>query len=252
MIPQFFVKGGSEQINFNQFDYVAGASLIYDWGNGISYPRAQGAGGITYNASSGVSAEPQATFKTGGGSAASMWSTAYSGSIAFNASSQYLVEYNSTFPTGAMSIVTVYKPVTEFQNGSLVGLQNNNGINLVVTSGSKAVTPTIWYGASGNTQATLGCSVTMGADWNMVTFTTNGLNLHTLYLNDGTTNSIDTGTYDRSLFTPSAANIRLGKNALSNNYINGIMLSYLVYPFRLSTKQIRQLWYVFRQRMTVS
>ncbi len=249
MIPQFFVKSSGEQINFGRYDYVKGSTLIYDWGNPTSYNPAQGAGGITSNVNSG--GEPQAQFKTGGGSAASMWTSNYTGTIQYNFSNGLNVEYNSSFPTGAMSIVCVYRR-DEFQNGALVGLQNNNGINMVLSTGG-VVTPTIWYGASGNTQATLSCTLSLGAGyngWSVITFTTNGLNSYKMYLNDGTTNSTDNNTYNRGLFTPSAANIKLGKNALSNNYLNGVMMSYLVYPFELSTKQIKQNWYVFKPRLT--
>jgi len=252
MIPQFFVKSSGEQINFAKFAYVNGANLIFDWGNPVSYPPGQGAGGITSNVYN--SGEPQGQFQTGGGAAASMWSTSYGGSIGFNASNGLNTVFNSTFPTGAMSVVSVYKGGGEFQNGALVGLQNNNGLNLVLSTAG-VVTPTIWYGASGNTQATLSCNVTLVSQyngWNVVTFTTNGLNSHTMYLNDGSTNSTDTNTYDRGLFSPSTANIRIGKNALSNNYLNGVMMAYMVYPFVLSPKQIRQNWYVFKQRLTVS
>ena len=81
----------------------------------------------------------------------------YTGSIQFNAGNAPnapLVQYAGTFPTGAMSIVTVYKP-DEFQTGSLVSLLSNNGVNLVLTPYSKVVTTKIYYGASGNTAATL-------------------------------------------------------------------------------------------------
>lgn len=253
MIPQFFVKSSGEQINFARFDYVSGASLIYDWGNGNSYSASQGAGGITSNVITG--GEPQGAFEDGGGLAASMWSSAYSGSIGFNAANGLNVEFSTSFPTGAMSVVSVYKPNSEFQNGAIVGQQNNNGLNLAVST-TNIVTPTIYYGASGNTSATLSCNVTMNTGinngWSMVTFATNGLDRHTMYLNEGTTKSVDTSTYNRSLFTPSSAQMKIGKNALSNAYLNGSMISYLVYPFELSPKQIRQLWYVFRQRMTLS
>lgn len=251
MIPQFFVKSSGEKKVYGKFEYVPGSSLVYDWGNPNSYPPAQGAGGITYNCATTPLAEPNGIFKTGGGSAASMWSNAYTGSIQFNASNGLNVEYNSTFPTGAMSVTCVYRPSGEFQTGSLVGLQNNNGINLTLGGASRVVRPTIYYGASGNTSAALSCNVTLtNDDWNMVTFTTNGLNSHILYLNDGTTNSTDTGTYNRGLFSPSAANIKLGKNAVSNNYINGVMMAYLIYPFPLTISQIRRNWFVFRQRFT--
>lgn len=249
MIPQFFVKSSGQQINFNRFDYVPGASIIYDWDNPESYPPGQGAGGITYNSAIYPAGEPNGGFENGGEAAAYMWSSAYGGTIQFNASNGLNVECGLALPTGSMSIVSVYKP-DEFQTGSLLGQENNNGINLVVNPADRVVTPTIWYGASGNTQATLSCSVTMGTSWNMVTFTTNGLNSHTMYLNDGTTSSTDTNTYNRGLFSPSAITARIGKNALSNNYLNGIMMATLIYPFQLTQNQIQRLWYTFRPSLT--
>ena len=250
MIPQFFVKSSGEQINYNKFDYVPGASMIFDWGNPESYPPGQGAGGTTYNSAIYPAGEPNGVFETGGGIAASMWSSAYTGSIQFNASNGLNVEFSTSFPTGAMSVVSVYRP-DEFQTGSIIGMQNNNGLNLVVGGASRIVTPTIYYGASGDTSATLSCNVTMGTDWNIVTFTTNGLNSHKMYLNGNTTSpSTDTNTYNRSLYTPSEVSTKIGKNALSNNYLNGIMMAYLVYPFELTPKQIKRNWYVFRQRLT--
>lgn len=251
MIPQFFVKSSGEQINFGKFDYVKGATLIYDWGNPNSYSASQGAGGITSNFITG--GEPQANFVVPGPAATDMWSSAYSGSIQFNASNDKWVEYASSFPTGAMSVVSVYKP-DEFENGAIVGQANNNGLNLAVST-TNIVTPTIWYGASGNTQQTLSCNVTMVSDyngWNVVTFATNGLDRHTMYLNNGSTNSTDTNTYNRSLYSPTSQDVLIGDNALTSGYLNGVMMAYLVYPFELSPKQIRQNWYVFKQRMTLT
>lgn len=248
MIPQPFLKGSGEKKVYGKYEYVPGASLVYDWGNPVSYNPAQGAGGITSNVYGG--GEPQGVMQNSGGGAASMWTSTYEGIINFNASSGLQVEYNSTFPTGAMSVVSVYRPEpADFRSGSIVGLQNNNGINLVVGGASRVVTPTIYYGASGNTVATLSCSVTLSTTWNVVTFTTNGLNKHTLYLGNGTINSVDTGTYNRGLFSPTAQNIRIGKNATSNNWLNGIMMAYMVYPFELSIAQIRRNNYVFLPRL---
>ena len=256
MIPQFFVKSSGEQINFSKFDYVSGATLVYDWGNPVSYNPGQGAGGVTSNVYN--SGAPQGQF-IAAGAPTTMWSNAYTGSIQFNSTNKPYVEYNGTLPTGAISIVSIYKP-DELASGSLLSLTGSqNGINLVVAGATRVVTPTIWYGAGGNTQATLTCAITMSNSanngWNMVTFASNGLDSHTMYLDSGSIQSTDTNTYDRGLFSPVARNIRIGMNNINsgnNQTLNGVMIATLIYPFKLSQKQIRQLWYVFRQRMTVS
>lgn len=257
MIPQFFVKSSGEQLNFNQFDYPAGATLIYDWGNPITYSPGQGTSGVTSNAASGSLGEPQGSFIKLGGGSAPLWQSLNSGSLNFQPGtvSNFYVEYNSTLPTGAISVVSVYasNPIYSAESsGSFLCLTGSqNGINLTMTP-NRLVKPDIWYGASGNTQATLTCTATLpNTDFNMVTFTTNGLDLHTMYLNNALSASVDTNTYNRGLFSPSARNIRIGINNVSNTKnvsLQGTMIATLIYPFALSTKQIRQLWYVFRKR----
>jgi hypothetical protein len=256
MIPQFFVKSSGEQINFSDFDYVDGAQLIYDWGNIICYNPNQGSSGITYNGAEGSLGEPQGGFVKQGGGSAPLWVSTYSGSIDFTPATvaDYYVEYNGTLPTGAISVVSVYKSDATDDSGSLLCLTgSNNGINLPMGP-SKVITPKIWYGASGNTEATLTCTATLpNNDWNMVTFTSNGLNAHTMYLNAATSASVDTNTYDRGLFAPSNQNIRIGINNINsgnNQSLQGYMIATLIYPFDLSTKQIRQLYYVFRKRFS--
>lgn len=256
MIPQFFVKSSGEQINFDKFAYVDGARLIYDWGNPITYNPAQGSSGITSNAASASLGEPQGTFGRVGGGSAPLWTSTYSGSVNFQPGTvaNFFVEYNGTLPTGAISVVSVYKSDVTDVSGSMLCLTGSqNGINLSMNA-SKIVTPTIWYGASGNTPATLTCTAKLpDNNWNMVTFTTNGSNLHTMYLNAATSASVDTNTYNRGLFAPSARNIRIGVNNFSNTSnvsLQGYMMATLIYPFALSPKQIRQLFYVFRKRFT--
>lgn len=257
MIPQFFVKGSGEKKVYNRFEYVNGASLIYDWGNPATYSSGSGASGITSNAASGSLGSPQATFFKLGGGLAPMYQTLYGGSINFQPGtvSNFYVEYNATLPTGAMSVVSVYasNPIYSAESsGSFLCLTgSNNGVNLTMTP-SRVVKPDIWYGASGNTLANLTCTVTLpDTNFNVVTFTTNSSNSHKLYLNDGTTVSTDTNTYNRGLFSPSAANIRIGINNVSNTKnvsLQGTMIATLIYPFVLSPAQIRRNWYVFRQR----
>jgi len=257
MIPQFFVKSSGEQINFNNFDYPTGSFIVYDWGNPITYAPSQGSSGITSNCASGAATEPQGTFQVIGGGVAPMWQSLNSGSINFQPGSvgNYYVEFNGTLPTGAISIVSVYasNPIYSGESsGSFLCLTgSNNGINLAMTP-SRVITPIIWYGASGNTQATLTCTATLpNTDFNMVTFTSNGLDNHTMYLNNALSASVDTNTYNRGLFSPSNRNIRIGINNVSNTKnvsLQGTMIATLIYPFVLSTKQIKQLFYVFRKR----
>lgn len=254
MIPQFFVKSSGEQLNFNQFDYPTGSFILYDWGNPISYEPAQGSSGITSNCASGSATEPQATFGKQGGGAAPLWQSTYSGSINFvpGTTANFYVEFNGTLPTGAISVVSIYKSSVSDVSGSLLCLTGSqNGINLKMNA-SKVVTPEIWYGASGNTKATLTCTTTLpNNNFNMVTFTSNGLDLHKMYLNNALSASVDTNTYNRGLFAPSNRNIRIGVNNFSNTSnisLQGEMIATLIYPYALSTKQIRQLWYVFRKR----
>lgn len=254
MIPQFFVKSSGEQINFDNFAYIQGAQLIYDWGNPVSYPPGQGTSGITYNVSGSTQAEPQGGFLAIGGFSAPLWSSLYSGSVDFEPASvgNYYIQYAGALPTGAVSIVSVYKSSATDTSGSLLCLTGSqNGINLSMGP-SKVITPKIWYGASGNTQATLSCTTTLpNNNWNMVTFTTNGLNAHTMYLNAATSASVDTNTYDRGLFAPSQRNINIGvNNAAGNISLQGYMMATLIYPFVLSPKQIKQLYYVFRKRFS--
>ena len=257
MIPQFFVKSSGEQKNFYPFDYPAGASIIYDWGNPITYAPAQGSSGITSNAATGSLGEPQGSFFKLGGGSAPLWQSLNSGSLNFQPGtvSNFYVEFNGTLPTGAISVVSVYasNPIYSAESsGSFLCLTgSNNGINLEMTP-SRVITPTIWYGASGNTQATLTCTATLpDTNFNMVTFASNGLNNHTMYLNNALSASVDTNTYDRGLFTPSARNIRIGIDNVSNTKnvsLQGTMIATLIYPFVLQPKEIRQLWYVFRKR----
>jgi len=256
MIPQFFIKSSGQQTNFAAFAYIDGAQLIYDWGNSISYNPAQGASGITSNAASGSLGDPQGTFIKQDGGSAPLWVSTYSGSVDFTPATvaDYYVEYNGTLPTGSISVVSVYKSDATDVSGSMLCLTgSNNGINLSMNA-SKIITPTIWYGASGNTPATLTCTTTLpDNNWNMVTFTTNGTNLHTMYLNAATSASVDTNTYNRGLFAPSARNIRIGVNNFSNTSnrsLQGYLMATLIYPFALTPQQIKQLYYVFRKRFS--
>jgi hypothetical protein len=244
MIFQNFNRSSGQQLNYGRYDYVPGASIIFDWGNPASYNPGQGASGVTSNIGSGSTGEPQALFF---GATTDMWSSAYGGSISFNYANSQYVQWNGTF-TAAVSTVMVYKMVDSTgAAGAIPSLKNYNGVNLVLNNTSRLAQPTIYYGSAGSSSVQLSCNVTLPNNWCVTTFATNGTNSHIMYLDSGVTSSIDTGTYDRTLYTPVAQNIVLGRNKLTTNYSNGNMIAYLQYPFQLTKAQVRQIYLQFRQ-----
>jgi len=224
-------------------NYVAGASLIYDFGNLASYP---GSGTSVYDVSG--NGGPTATFV----GSPTFSSVTKGGSLAMN-SSNYMT-YSGQFPA-AYTVQAYYRKNTGTSPTypRIGGQTNNNGVALAIDMGWPAspynysgVYQQFYYGASGNTDAGAVNDASALADiQNIFTFFSaqnNGTNAQKYYVNTTIVASATNLNYDRTLFTPSNQTVYIG------NETPGTLVAWLVYPFVLSSGDITQNYNIFNAR----
>lgn len=219
-------------------NYVAGASLIYDFGYAGSYP---GTGTSVYDVSG--NSGPTATFV-----GSPTYSSATKGGILTVNSSNY-IQYSGQFP--AAYTVQAYYKLTSGTSPAYpyIGSQvNNNGVRLGIDTGwplNSGVYQTYYYGAAGTTQAAGINDANAGTNiQNIFTFFSarnNGTNSQSYVVNTTQVNAT-ANSHNRTLFTPSNQTVYVGNEG------GGELVAWLVYPSSLSIADITQNYNIFNAR----
>jgi hypothetical protein len=243
MIPQPFVKGAGERVFFGQFEYPAGADLIFDFGNPLC-TSAFNSSQIVYNVGSANVTGSLIAYNNPGPIYPTL-TTSQGGvmvtrAIAFG--SNYMeFNYSSSIEQTSITIFSL--------NGTQLNTWASKIPSLATTGGSS-----IQFNVYGNTiitgSATLEASYvdttpTLNVDvsntrngYNLIAETSNNTTGQILYVN--TTPIVDTNVETRS--NEQSNGVKLG---LSSNMR---IMAYLQYPKILTPKEIRQVNKVFAQR----
>jgi hypothetical protein len=219
-------------------NYVAGASLIYDFGYAGSYP---GSGTSVYDVSG--NSGPTATFV----GSPTFNSGTKGGSLSVS-STNYL-SYSGSFPT-AYTVQAYYKLTsnTSPPYPAIGGQVNNNGMKLAIDTGwplSSGVYQQYWYGATGTSGGGAYNDANALTDiQNIFTFFSAQYNTsvaQNYYVNTTLVNT-QAITGDRTLFTPTNQTVTIGNEG------TGELVAWLVYPSALSSGDITQNYNIFNAR----
>ena len=244
MIPQPFVKGSSERVFFGQFEYPAGADLIFDFGNPLC-TSAFNSGRIVYNVGSANVTGSLIPYNNPGVIYPTL-STNNGGVMItqdFGFSLQSYMEWNYSSSIEQTS-VTLFA-----LNGNQLSPWVSNIPKVATTGGSS-----IQFQISGNsftsgsatlnasyvdTQPTLNVTTNNTRNgYNLIAETTNNTTGQILYVNN--TSIVDTNLETRN--NEQSNGVKLGYPA------NMRIMAFLQYPRVLTPKEIRQLNKVFSQR----
>ena len=248
MIFQSFNKGGTDRNNFGLHEYVAGADIIFDFGNIVSSISASAPNYKVYNvASQNVTGSlipynnPGPFYPTYSGSSYGVMNFA---SVAgLDNYMQY--QWKSTQQQTNIFCLQTPSPDGESQypnsgagaNSIYVKLNNTNNLFVGMYDSSNTQYDDIFGAPTINKTASNGRN-----GWNMITVTSDGNNVHQLYINETLTatsnvtiNRVTSGTQTFNFSTKS----------------NNPIMSFLQYPKILTPKQIRQTYKVFSQRFFV-
>jgi hypothetical protein len=223
-------------------NYVAGASLIYDFGYAASYP---GTGTSVYDVSG--NSGPTATFV-----GSPTYSAATKGGILTTNSSNY-ISYSGQFPA-AYTVQAYYKITsgTSPAYPAIGGQANNNGMILAIDTGwpgapnfNSGVYQQYWGGAAGTSGGGAYNDAGAGTNiQNIFTFfsaTNDGTNTSQYYVNTTNVNAQNNGI-NRTLFTPTNQTVKIGYEG------SGQLVAWLVYPSVLSSADITQNYNIFNAR----
>jgi hypothetical protein len=242
MIPQPFVKGGGERVFFGQFEYPAGADLIFDFGN----PLCTSAFGsnIVYNVGSANVTGSLISYNNPGPIYPTL-STAQGGVMVTNefAFGSNYMEFNYSSSVNQTSI-TVF---------ALNGGQLNpwsSYIPSTATTGGSSIQFNVYGNTLNTASATLDASYiantqTLNVDlsnsrngYNLIAEVSNNTTGQILYVN--TTPIVDTNVETRN--NEQSNGVKLGLTSRMK------IMAFLQYPKILTPKEIRQVNKVFSQR----
>ena len=228
------------------FNYVSGATLIYDFGNTSSYA---GSGTAVYDVSGNN--------RTGTLVNGPTFSSSNGGILDFTqSSSQYIT---TTFAFAQAFSVQVFfksKDANFLKDSNFIGARQNSRFEYWPQGGGKGILPYLYYGSGGSSTAivsgaeidggTLGVTLT---NFNGYGFTTNGTNSHKGYWNATNVGTDTSAAYDRTLYNQSPVTQYIGwDTAVGDRLLNGYLMAVLVYPFQLSDAQITQNYNLFSPR----
>jgi hypothetical protein len=258
MIPQPFVKGAGERVFFGQYEYVAGADIIYDFGNPIC-TSAFNTSRIVYNVGNQNVTASLIEYNNPGPFYPTL-TTEYGGTVLFKRQSgagTNRMQWNWKSTEQETSIF-IYRPNDPSGNSGEMGFPGIGAVSGTANSLYVNLNPfnNLYAGAynSSNTQfdnlfagTTLQTGSVAGRnDWNTITYTSNGASLSNLYLNQSAP-IIDTTTITRVTSDTQTFNFPFISGNTGTNFTSRIM-AFLQYPFILTPKQIRQTYKVFAQR----
>jgi hypothetical protein len=227
---------GSIIYNAPPINYVAGAYVIYDFGNPASYP---GTGTTVYDVSG--NSGPNASFV-----GSPTFSSTKGGSLSTN-SSNYL-SYSGKFPA-AYTVQAFYKITsgTSPAYPAIGGQANNNGMKLAIDTGwpsNSGVYQQFWYGSDGLSSTVVNdanAGTNIQSTWTFFSATNDGTNTQTYYVNTTQVSTSGAGR-DRTLFTPTNQTVTIGNEG------TGELIAWLVYPSVLTGTQITQNYNIFNAR----
>jgi hypothetical protein len=244
MIPQPFVKGATERVFFNRYEYVPGADIIFDFGNSTC-TSAFNSSRIVYNVGTANVTGSLIAYNNPGPFYPTLESTNGGTMVtrAFAFGTNYLQwDYSSSVNQTSISIFklngTQLNPWSSFipaspTSGGGSDIQMRVYGNTVVTG---SATLEVSYIA---TTPTLDVDVSNGRNgYNLIATEANASTTHNLYINQ-TLNSTDSTSVSRA--NAVANGVRFGYNS------NMRIIAFLQYPFILTPKQIRQTYKVFSQ-----
>ena len=230
----------------NLFDYVSGATLIFDFGNAASYP---GSGATVYdvsgNSNNGTLINSP-TFSASNGGVLDLT----------QASSQYITSTFAFAQAFSLQVFFKSKNANFIKDSNFCGARQNGGFNFWPQGGGKYILPYMYYGSGGSSNSiingaeiqgdTLGITLT---DFNGYGFTTNGTNSHKGYWNTTNVGTDTSAAYDRTLYTQSPVTQYIGwDTAVGDRFLNGYIMGVLVYPFELTGAQITKNYNIFSAR----
>lgn len=219
-------------------NYVAGASLIYDFGYAASYP---GSGTSVYDVSG--NSGPTATFV-----GSPTYSAATKGGILTTNSSNYIA-YSGSFPP-AYTVQAYYKLTsgTSPLYPHIGGQANNNGVIIAIDTGwplNSGVYQEYFYGAAGTTSSGAANDANAGTNiqniFTLFSGRNNGTNSQSYVVNTTQVNAT-ANSHNRTLFTPTNQNVKIGYQG------SGQLVAWLVYPSVLSIADITQNYNIFNAR----
>jgi hypothetical protein len=248
MIFQSFNKGGTDRNNFGLHEYVAGADIIFDFGNIVSSISASAPNYKVYNvASQNVTGSlipynnPGPFYPTYSGSSYGVMNFKSVGGLNNYMRYQWKSTQEQTnifclqtpspdgesqYPNEAAGANSIYVKINTFNN-VFVGMYDSANTQYDDIFGAPTINKAASNGRNG---------------WNMITVTSNGSNVHQLYINE-TLTATSNVTINRVTSGAQTFNF----STKSNNPI----MSFLQYPKILTPKQIRQTYKVFNQRFFV-
>jgi len=249
MIFQRFNKGGSDRVNFGLYEYVNGADIIFDFGNPISTGSVGAPNYKVFNvAPQNVTGSlipynnPGPFYPTHSGSSYGVMN--FTSVTGLDNYMQY--DWKSTQQQTNIFCLQTPSPDIESQypndgagaNSIYVKLNTSNNLFVGMYDSSNTRYDDIFGAPAINKSASNGRN-----GWNMITVTSNGSNVHQLYLNE-TLTATSTTTITR--VTSGLQTFNFSTN--SNNPI----MAFLQYPKVLSKKEIRQTYKCFEQRFFIT
>jgi hypothetical protein len=256
MIPQPFVKGSSERVFFGQYEYVAGADIIYDFGNPIC-TSAFNTSRIVYNVGNQNVTGSLIPYANPGNIYPTL-TTDYGGTVNFNRQSGAGTNYVQWDwkSTQQQTNIFIYQAPSGAGGDGEMGFPGGtnpsadsiyitlNKFNRVFGGGFNSSNTQFddIFDASGSTEAPL----LVSSSWNTITYTSNGDSISNLYLNQSAP----------ILSTTTITRVTSGTQTFKFPFISGntgtsfqsVIMAFLQYPFILTPKQIRQTYKVFAQR----
>ena len=248
MIPQPFVKGSSERVFFGQFEYPAGADLIFDFGNPLC-TSAFNSGRIVYNAATQNVTGSLIPFNNPGPIYPTL-STNNGGvmitqDFGFSLQSYLQWDWKST---EQQSSVIVYAPNGNQSSGanqffpktagaSSIELQiiyPNNRLFVNIANSSNSVSADVFGVKTFNTGSLNGQN-----GWNTFIVSADSSSFHALYTNTNSS-SFDANPITRTTSATQTTNFSFPANAR--------IMAFMQYPKLLSGKEIRQINKVFAPR----
>jgi hypothetical protein len=252
MIFQNFNKGGTERVYFGQFEYPAGADLIFDFGNPLSYSNTN-----AHSASNAATGSPAANVTASFVSYNNpgvIWPT-YSSTNGGTMLFSYVQAIGSNYmqwdwkSTANQTNVVVYKPNgTQIDGeGLFPGAAGANSIELKINNRYQQL-HVDYYNSSNSGYLdvftpTLNTGSLNGQNgFNVMTLTADSGSNHNLYIN------ANSSSFDSTLITRTTSGTQTTQFGVNSN---SRIMAFLQYPRILKPAEIRQIYKVFSQRFFI-
>lgn len=252
MIFQSFNKGGGDRIDFGLYEYVAGADIIYDFGNPIC-TSAFNSSRIVYNVGNQNVTGSLIAYNNPGPFYPTL-TTNYGGTVNFNrqaGAGTNCVQWDWK-STQQQTNIFIYQAPSGSGGSGEMGFPGQGGVSPSTDSIYLNLNKfnNVFGGGfdSSNTQFDdiFGAPLLVSSSWNTIAYTSNGASISNLYLNQSAP----------ILSTTTITRVTSGTQTFKFPFISGntgtsfqsVVMAFLQYPFVLTPKQIRQTYKVFSQR----